>query len=79
MTMRSLAIQRVLTGGVFFVLCSVAGGLYALLSELRASRKDGARSSVERYVFGTLTGVGLGMGVATLLLLAATITVRLEP
>jgi len=64
---------------ILLVLCSVAGGLYALLSELRASRKDGARSSAERYVFGTLTGVGLGMGVATLVLLAATITVRLEP
>jgi len=64
---------------ILLVLCSVAGGLYALASELRAPRSDGARSRVERYLFGTLTGVGMGMSVAALLFLAAAIIVRLEP
>jgi hypothetical protein len=64
---------------ILLVLCSVAGGLCALASELRATRSDGARSRVERYMFGTLTGVGMGMSVAALVFLAAAIIVRLEP
>ena len=64
---------------VLLVACSVAGGLYALLAELRAARPDRSRPAAERYVFGAPTGVGIGMGVAALVLLAAAIIVRLEP
>ena len=65
---------------IVLVLCSVAGGLYALVSELRATRSDDPRPrTVERYVFGTLTGVGMGMSIAALVFVAAAIIVRLEP
>jgi len=59
--------------------CSIVGGLYALLAEHRASGRDFSRQAIERYIVGVLTGVGAGMGVATLLLLAAAIIVRLSP
>ena len=59
--------------------CSVAGALYSMITERRAARPDPARPATERYVMGALTGVGFGMGVATLLLLAAALVVRLEP
>jgi hypothetical protein len=64
---------------VLLVACSVAGGLYALVSEARTARSDGASPRIERYVFGALTGVGVGMCVATVVLFAAAIIVRLEP
>jgi hypothetical protein len=61
------------------VACSVAGGLYALVSELRGPRPDGARQRIGRCLSGTLTGVGIGMGVATLVLFTAAIIILLEP
>jgi len=64
---------------VLLIACSIAGGLYALVSEVRAARPDRARPGIERYLFGTLTGVGIGMGVATLVFFAAALIIRLEP
>jgi len=64
---------------ILLVACSVAGGVYALYSEIRAPRPDQSRPAIERYLFGVLTGVGMGMGVATLVLLAAAIIVRVAP
>jgi hypothetical protein len=64
---------------VLLLACSLAGGVYALYSEIRAPRQGQPRPTNERYVFGILTGVGMGMGVATLVLLAAALIVRLSP
>jgi hypothetical protein len=64
---------------VLLLACSLAGGVYALSSEIRAPRRGQPRPTHERYVFGILTGVGMGMGVATLVLLAAALIVRLSP
>jgi hypothetical protein len=64
---------------VLLLACSVAGALYALVSELRGPRPDRAQHWIGRCLSGTLTGVGIGMGVATLVLFAAAIIVRLEP
>jgi peptidoglycan biosynthesis protein MviN/MurJ (putative lipid II flippase) len=73
MVVHRTALWVLLTAG------SIVGALCSVLAERRAARPDRSRPAVERYVFGALTGVGIGMGVATLLLLAAAVLVRLEP
>jgi hypothetical protein len=62
---------------ILLVACSVAGGLWAFMLELRTARSNSARPRIERYMFGILTGVGIGMGVAALVFFAAAIIVRL--
>jgi hypothetical protein len=63
---------------VLLIVCSVAGAAYELASASREARADRPHLPLGRYVSSTLTGVGIGMAVASLVLIAVALIVRLE-
>ena len=58
--------------------CSILGAIRFLVVEGRSDRGAPSIPRAERYVTAALTGVGVGMAVATLILFAAALIVRLE-
>jgi len=59
-------------------ICSVVGAVRFVVGERRSDRVASSIPRAERYVTAALTGVGAGMAVATLILFAAALIVRLE-
>ena len=63
---------------VLLLVCSIGGAAFMLRLESRRSAHDRPARRAERLVTATLVGVGIGMSVATLILFAAAVTVRLQ-